>query len=131
MLGVFLGGFSGGVASADQIKIHDPWVRAVSAWAPVMSGYMVIDNPTEQSETITRISSPAFRKVTLSQSKGGRKGLGRWVIPAHGRLELKPHSQHMVLRGPKRALKAGERVPFRLHAANGEVYKVTAEVRGE
>ena len=56
---------------------------------------------------------------------------GDQVIPAGGMLRIAPGGLHLMLMQPKRELKIGDTVRFRLRFADGSALDVEAKVRAE
>ena len=120
---------------ADEVlDIDDAWVAEAPPVAPVMGGYMKIENETDKPISITRASCPDFETVEIhemSMSGGMMKmrEIEKLDVPAGGKVELKPGGYHLMLIGLKDDLQVGDRFPVELTFEKGETLTVEAEVR--
>ena len=120
---------------ADEIlDIDDAWVAEAPPVAPVMGGYMKIENETNKPISITRASCPDFETVEIhemSMSGGMMKmrEIESLDVPAGGKVELKPGGYHLMLIKPKQAFKKGDTLTVTLHTADGQSQAVKMEVK--
>ena len=111
---------------ADEIlDIDDAWVAEAPPVAPVMGGYMKIENETDKLISITRASCPDFETVEIhemSMSGGMMKmrEIEKLDVPAGGKVELKPGGYHLMLIKPKQPYKKGDTLTVTLHMADGK-----------
>lgn len=123
-----------GLAPAADLQVEDPWVRAGPPTARVMAGYMTLRNPGDSDREIVRVSSPAFERVEMHQSRI-EDGMARMIpqdalrIPAHGSLKLAPGGYHLMLFNPAAPLQPGDTVELTLQDAAGNRLQVSAPVR--
>ena len=123
------------VLQADEIlDIDDAWVAEAPPVAPVMGGYMKIENETDKPISITRASCPDFEIVEIhemSMSGGMMKmrEIEKLVVPANGKVELKPGGYHLMLIKPKKPFKKGDTLMVTLHTADGQSQAVKMEVK--
>ncbi|MDH3948219.1 MAG: copper chaperone PCu(A)C [Gammaproteobacteria bacterium] len=123
------------VLQADEIlDIDDAWVAEAPPVAPVMGGYMKIENETNKPISITRASCPEFDAVEIhemSMSGGMMKmrEIEKLDIPAGGKVELKPGGYHLMLIKPKKPFKKGDTLTVTLHTADGQSQAVKMEVK--
>jgi copper(I)-binding protein len=123
------------VLQADEIlDIDDAWVAEAPPVAPVMGGYMKIENETDKPISITRASCPEFETVEIhemSMSGGMMKmrEIEKLDIPAGGKVELKPGGYHLMLIKPKKLFKKGDTLTVTLHTADGQSQAVKMEVK--
>ena len=123
------------VLQADEIlDINDAWVAEAPPVAPVMGGYMKIENETDKPISITRASCPEFETVEIhemSMSGGMMKmrEIEKLVVPANGKVELKPGGYHLMLIKPKKPFKKGDTLMVTLHTADGQSQAVKMEVK--
>lgn len=123
------------VLQADEIlDIDDAWVAEAPPVAPVMGGYMKIENETSNPISITRASCPDFETVEIhemSMSGGMMKmrEIEKLVVPANGKVELKPGGYHLMLIKPKKTFKRGDFLTVTLHTADGYSRAVKMEVK--
>jgi copper(I)-binding protein len=120
---------------ADEIlDIDDAWVAEAPPVAPVMGGYMKIENKTDKPISITSASCPDFETVEIhemSMSGGMMKmrQIEKLDVPAHGKVELQPGGYHLMLIKPKKPFKKGDTMTITLHTANGYSKAVKMEVK--
>jgi copper(I)-binding protein len=120
---------------ADEIlDIDDAWVAEAPPVAPVMGGYMKIENETDKLISITRASCPDFETVEIhemSMSGGMMKmrEIEKLDIPAGGEVELKPGGYHLMLIKPKQPFKKGDSLTVTLHTADGKSQAVKMKVK--
>ncbi|NNF95305.1 MAG: copper chaperone PCu(A)C [Halobacteria archaeon] len=120
---------------ADEVlDIDDPWVAEAPPVAPVMGGYMKIENETDKPISITRASCPDFETVEIhemSMSGGMMKmrEIEKLVVPADGKVELKPGGYHLMLIKPKQPFKKGDTLTVTLHMADGKSQAVKMKVK--
>lgn len=110
----------GGRYQAGKVTVVQPWARETAVGQKVGGGFMIISNGAKAAERLVSASSPVAAEVQLHNvtMDGGimrmRQVEGGIVIPANGRLELKPGSYHIMFMGLKRPLRQGERFPVTL-----------------
>lgn len=106
--------------AAGALRIDHPWTRPTAAGAPAAAGYMDIANTGKVADRLVSASTPHAARVEIHQSsmEGGMmrmKALPDGVeIPAGGKVSLAPGGLHLMLFGPKAAVKEGERIPLTL-----------------
>ena len=116
--------------AAGDLRIAHPWTRPTSAGAPAAAGYMDITNTGRSADRLVSASTPHAARVEIHQSsmEGGMmrmKALPSGVeIPAGGVVKLAPGGLHLMLFGPKAAVKAGDRIPVTLTFAKAGKVKV-------
>jgi len=122
-----------GAQQEAPVQARDAWIREAPPGAP-MAGYLVLRNEGGAPLVLVGAESPAFAKVMLHRSRE-EGGMVRMVHVE--RLELAPGlsvtfapgGYHLMLMRPRRALKAGDRVPITLRFAGGARRDVEFEVR--
>jgi copper(I)-binding protein len=122
-------------AVADSaVRVDNAWVREAPPSAHMMAGYMMIKNEGGSEIALTGVDSPAFAHVMLHKSEVV-DGVARMihqdeiVIPAHGAVELKPGSFHLMMPAPDPRLVEGDTVGFILTFSSGETIPVQADIR--
>jgi len=115
-----------------EVKITDPWVRAVVPGQTATGAFMRVTSTTDAA--IIGVASPAAKVVEIHEMKmeGGVMRMGavdRLPLPAGKPVELGPGGYHVMLMGLTGAPKAGDTVPITLTVAEpgGRTQKV--EVR--
>lgn len=105
---------------ARKLTIQHPWSRETAAGQAVGGGFMTISNQGASEDRLVSGTSPVAAEVQLHTMTmdGGvmrmRQVEGGIAVPAHGKLELKPGSFHIMFMGLKRQLRQGERFPVTL-----------------
>ena len=122
------------VQASEILEIDDAWVAEAPPVAPVMGGYMKIANETDKLVSITSASCPDFEKVEIhemSMSGGMMKmrEIEKLVVPADGKVELKPGGYHLMLIKPKQPFKKGDTLTVTLHMADGKSQAVKMKVK--
>jgi copper(I)-binding protein len=121
-------------AAAEHLSVTGVWVAEAPPGVQVMAGYLRIANEGPGSALLVGVASPDFERVELHRTEV-KEGVARMVheselpIPAHGVAVFEPGAQHLMLIGPRRALKRGDRVTLTLSFADGTVLRLPAEVR--
>lgn len=106
--------------SAGDISVDHPWSRPTPPGVMMGVGYMVITNNSDSDIVLTAAETPNAGQVTIHESQMNdgimsMQQLGNGLtIPAGGKVELKPHSYHLMLEQLKNPLKEGERIPLKL-----------------
>jgi copper(I)-binding protein len=122
--------------AADNIMVHNAWVRSAPPNAKVLAAYMKIINKSDEPRAVTVVSSSLFGKVQMhkTEMKNGMMKMIRQKkmdIPAGGSLTLEPGGYHLMLMNPKSVLHVGEQVDFELKFDNGLTLNFNAPVREE
>jgi copper(I)-binding protein len=120
-------------SAAVGLTIADPWVKAQPS---NMTGFFgVITNNTDKDVIIQEGSSDVATMVEMHEmamidgEMKMRKKEGGFTIPAHGKHELKPGSDHIMLMGLKSPIAAGQSVTITLKTTDGQ--EVTASGVGK
>ena len=119
---------------ARTLTITHPWSRETAAGQDVGGGFMVVVNAGGTPDRLLGGSTPAARSIEVHEMSmdGGvmrmRQVTNGLAVPAHGTLELKPGSYHLMLMGLKAPLKKGTRVPAPLRFAHAGAVKVEFQV---
>ncbi|TLX23082.1 copper chaperone PCu(A)C [Thermomonas fusca] len=103
----------GAMAGKADVRVLEAWTRAVPAVAPVAGGFLTVVNKGDADDRLLRVESDIAQRVELHQMRndGGVMRMRALpegvVVPAHGKLVLKPGGYHLMLIKPRRALVAG------------------------
>ena len=109
-----------GAARAATIEVKDAWIRTPPPGAPTAAGYATITNRGFTSDRLTGARTAAAASADLHQMSmaGGvmrmRPVPGGRPIGASATIKLSPNSDHLMLVGLKRPLKAGTHVVITL-----------------
>ena len=99
------------------VSVSGAWVREAPPTATALAGYMTIKNPLKRNLTLSGVKSPLFKEVQLHtvSTQDGMMRMTRvpsFTLAAGGTLTFKSGSSHLMLMGPKKALKGGDVVPL-------------------
>ncbi len=119
--------------SADQISVHDPYVRLAPPNAPATGAFMVIRNEGAQDVKLVKADNPASKVTELHNhiNEGGvmkMRPVQSVDIKAGGEAVLKPGSLHVMLIDLKAPMKEGDVVPITLTFDDGSSKEIEAKV---
>jgi len=150
--GVMLFLLVGALALGQGLRVENAWVRLVPG--KTTAAYMVLVNPGARPVRVLAVSSPIAARGELHQAqfvdpndhmgmdhshspemKGlevtGMRPVKELVVPARGRLELKPGGLHLMLVDLRQPLREGQRVRLTLRLEGGQTLSVDAVVRAQ
>lgn len=117
-----------------DIKIGHPWTRATPGGAKVAGGYITIENTGAKPDRLIGGTLEASGRVELHEMSV-TDGIMRMrelsagiVVPAGGRVEMKPGGYHIMFLELKRPLKQGEKVAGALVFEDAGTVKVEFQV---
>ena len=117
-------------STATGFTLVDGWVKAAPTGMTAVFG--TLTNPTGQDITVVSGVTPAADLVQLHEvvTVGGASKMqpkaGGFVVPAHGRHELQPSGDHIMLMGLKQPIKAGDLVTATLTLKDGSSVRISA-----
>jgi copper(I)-binding protein len=112
------------------LHIDHPWTRPTPNGALTAAGYLTVINHGKVADRLLGGTSPLAGSITphTMSMTGGimrmRELPGGYEIPPGATLTLSPMGNHLMLIGPKRPFKAGERIPATLRFAHAGAVKV-------
>ncbi|HEY0634425.1 MAG TPA: copper chaperone PCu(A)C [Gammaproteobacteria bacterium] len=121
-------------AAEGGLSVENAWIREAPPGARAMAGYMVVKNHGNSDKVLVGAASDAFGEVMLHRTII-EEGMAKMVhqmaitIPAKGEVTFEPNGYHVMLMGPKKPLKAGDKVEITLQFKDGTTMKVVHEVR--
>ncbi|MBN8717239.1 copper chaperone PCu(A)C [Thermomonas sp.] len=122
-------------ADPASVQVQSPWLRATPPGAQVAGGFATLVNPGAQADRLLRVESPEAARVELHETfaDGGvmrmRALPDGLAVPAHGQVELKPGSYHLMFIQPRQPLTPGMQVPATLVFERAGAVPVTFQVR--
>lgn len=124
------GAFAG---SADQVTVHEPYVRLAPPNAPATGAFMVIRNGGNKDVKVVKAANPVSKITELHThlNEGGvmkMRPVPAIDIKAGGEAVLKPGSLHVMLIDLKAPMKEGDVVPITLTFDDGSSKQVDAKV---
>ena len=116
------------------LQFRDGWVRSAPPTAKVLAAYGTLHNPGDRALVVTGARSPDFdraalHEMSMEQGVMRMRELQRVEVAARSDVALEPGARHLMLYGPKRPLKAGDRVVLELSLQDGGSASATLEVR--
>ena len=116
------------------LEAHDGWARLLPGELPA-AGYLTLFNPSDEECVVTGANSSRYKLVQIHESYtrpdgvSGMRPIKALHVPAHGRIQLKPGSFHMMLMQPTGPVKLGDIVEVDLTLADGSHIPVTLAVK--
>jgi copper(I)-binding protein len=127
--------FSAGVlaGAADQVSVHNPYVRLAPPNAPATGAFMVIKNNGDKDIKVLKADNPASRVTELHThlNEGGvmkMRPVPAIEIKAKGEAVLQPGGLHVMLIDLKAPMKEGDVVPITLNFEDGSSKQIDAKV---
>ena len=126
------------LAAPDALHVRDAAVRPTPPGATTASARLAIADTGRADDQLLGVTSPDAARVEVHSMDmtGGvmrmRPVPGSLRVPAGGVLDLSPASgRHLMLIGPKRTLRPGDRVHLVLRFAHARPQVVEAPVRAD
>ena len=119
--------------SADQVTVHEPYVRLAPPNAPATAAFMVLRNGGTTDVKVVKADNPASKVSELHThlNEGGvmkMRPVPEILIKAGGEAVLKPGGLHVMLITLKAPMKEGDVVPITLSFEDGSSKQVEARV---
>jgi copper(I)-binding protein len=112
------------------LRIDHPWSRPTPPGAPTPAGYLTVTNTGATPDRFLDGSTPDAAKIEIhSMSMAGgimrmRPVADGLALPPRQTIKLEPGSFHLMIIGPKHALKIGEHIPATLRFQHAGEVKV-------
>lgn len=113
-----------------QLRILGAWSRPTPPGAPTGVGYLTAVNSGVGDDRLVGATSALARSVEIHEMSmaGGvmrmRPAPNGMIIPAGGRAALGPGGYHLMLIGPTRPYKLGDRIPVTLRFEKSGAVKI-------
>jgi copper(I)-binding protein len=119
--------------SADQISVHNPYIRLAPPNAPATAAFMVIHNGGSQDVKLVKADNPLSKATELHThlNEGGvmkMRPVADVPIKAGGEATLQPGGLHIMLIDLKAPMKEGDTVPITLTFDDGSSKQIEAKV---
>ncbi len=119
---------------APRLAVEGAHVRAAPPGAPVLAGYLTLRNTGGGPAVITGASSPDFDRVeihrtTVRDGVARMEPVPRLEIAPGAAVRLEPGGMHLMLIGPRRKLRPGDRVRLTLRLGDGTERTLELPVR--
>lgn len=100
-----------------NIIITDVWISAAPPTVTTLAAYAKIQNISDETQTLTSVSSPLFPKIELHLSKvvadiAKMEKQESLTIQANNHIELSPGAYHLMLFDPESPLTVGGTIPL-------------------
>ena len=122
-------GLGGANAQPPDLEIKEAWLRAVPPGSSATAAYLTLINRGDIPVELTGASaeiSPDIRpmitttKIVEGKTVHGMEFVPSLIVPAKGKIELKPGGDHLMFLQLKRVPKAGETLPVILKFGSQE-----------
>lgn len=117
-----------------RIVVDDAWVREAPPGAGALAGYMRVQNHSDDQLALLFANSADFERVELHVTRHENdrmrmEQVDHVVLLPGEAAEFSPGGMHLMLMGPRRELKAGDRVRIELAFSDGTATDVVFPVR--
>lgn len=121
-------------AQTAAVTMRDAWVREPMGNRNTTGAFVIVENNTDKPLAIVAASSDISDKVELHEMKndGGMmqmSPINKIPVPAHGKVELKPGSFHVMLFDMKKKPADGDKITLTLTMDDGSKVTTQAAVR--
>ncbi|TCK18789.1 hypothetical protein DFR30_2073 [Thiogranum longum] len=134
MLSVCLALWAVMASAADSLEIDHAWIREAPPGAPMMAGYLCLENNADAPVTLVGVESPQFEFIMMHRTETV-KGMARMlhqdkvVIAAGKRVCFEPGGLHLMMPAPEPRLVAGDRVELDLLFEDESRRRITVPVK--
>lgn len=116
-----------------QVSAENPRLRLMPPGSTSTAGFVVLKNSSDQEIEIVAAKASFAKTIELHTHKiedgiMQMRKVEKMTIPAKGKLELKPHSDHLMIFGMKGNMKEGEKHEIELKFSNGKTHNVVFPV---
>jgi len=121
--------------SSGTIEFENPWIRMVPSVSPNSAAYVSISNGTEDSVTLTRISSQVAERIEIHNVEVDAAGtmsmfaIDELMIEPDSTTMLEPSGAHIMIYGLKEPLTEGEMVTMLMSFDNQPPIPVNFSVK--
>lgn len=132
---LFFGLTSAVVAQAETaISVEDAWIRSAPPTVKVMAGYMRISNHSNQTVSLTKVSSPQFESVevhrtVMHEGMMHMEKIEPFVLEGHQEFVFEPGGYHLMLMDPHQPLAEGKQATLMMDFSNGDHVMIEAMVK--
>ena len=126
--------WTGMTNAAENLEINDAWIREAPPGAPMLAGYLCLDNSGDKAVTLIDVESPAFRHVMMHRTEtvdGMARMMhqGEVTVAAGKRVCFEPGGLHLMMPAPEQRLVAGDQVELLLHFADETCRRIQVPVK--
>jgi periplasmic copper chaperone A len=119
-------------ADGPGVSATHVWMRMAKPGTDTMTGYMVLKNLSNQTLTLTTISSPDFESIEIhrdTNDMSNRLRVADVSIPPRASLSFAPDGDYLVLIKPVKKLYDGDLVTLTLSFSDHSSLTIMAPVR--
>jgi copper(I)-binding protein len=121
-------------ASAETLRIEQPWAAPTPTGVDVSAGYLVIDNATASDDRLVGVTSARAERVevhemTMAGAVMQMRPVEALAIPAGQSITLAPGGMHLMFYGVAEPFAEGQEIPVHLTFENAGAIDVTLPVR--
>jgi len=122
------------IANQQGLVVSKAWVREAPPGVGMLAGYLDLDNPTDSEWLLIDAHSDAFASVEvhttiIKDGVASMHHLPELAIAAGQQASFSPGGMHLMLMGPVKSLKVGDRVVIDLDFGEHGVLSVNFPVR--
>ncbi|MDT3398549.1 copper chaperone PCu(A)C [Streptomyces sp. B1866] len=122
-------GGDGGGAGRPELSVSGAYIPQ-PPMADMAAGYLTVRNTGRAADTLTAVTSPLSRDVTLHTTTGTRmRQVGSLPVPADGELRLAGGGSHLMFAGLAHRPEVGEKIRLTLRFAVSAPLTVTVPVQ--
>jgi len=122
------------VCASGVVDINHAWIREAPPGAPMMAGYLCLDNTGDTTLILTGVESAAFTHIMMHRTETV-VGIARMVhqneviIPAGKQVCFEPGGLHLMMPAPQQRLVAGNQVELILQFADAPLKHIQVPVK--
>jgi hypothetical protein len=125
---------SGTAGTPKALAVSGAWARAQADTTANSAAYLTIANPTDQADTLLRVTSPVamvemHQTTTDASGMTGMSPVESIAVPAGGTVTLEPGGFHLMLMDLTKPLAVGDHVELDLVFQHAGAVTVQAEVK--
>ena len=109
------------------LSVEHPWIKEGHNGAHVLAGYMNLVNKGEDTKTIVGVTSTVFETIEFHDAT--MTTIEALEIAPNAEVSLKPGERHMMLIGPKKTLKEGDRATLTFRFRSHKPWSVSFPVQ--
>ncbi len=123
-----------GLSFAKDISVDSPYVREVPPGQMTSASFLTLTNSTDKEISLIKVTSDVAKNIELHEhihedGMMSMRQVTKVLIPANGKITLKPGGFHIMLIGLTRKIKAGDIIDLGLEFDNKEKQTIKAEVK--
>jgi len=134
LFAIFVALLSSMANAGENPDISRAWIREAPPGAPMLAGYLCLDNTGNKAVTLTGVESPAFSHISIHRTEtiDGMARMQRQsevIIPAGKQVCLEPGGLHLMMPAPEQRLVAGDQLELILQFSDGHLEHLQMPVK--